>query len=64
MYKVANKALDKIEKERRKEWYTHDIESLIENNKREYNKCFLTKNAEDRERYKKVNRIVKEREKK
>jgi len=39
----------------------HDIETLVENKKRAYNKCLMTKNAEDRERYKRANRIVKER---
>jgi hypothetical protein len=34
---------------------------LLIDKKGAYNKCLMTKNAENRERYKKANRIVKKR---
>jgi len=60
----ANEALDKTQKNKRKEWWTFDIETFIEHKKRIYNKCLMIKNVEDREHYKRDNRIVKERIKK
>jgi fructose-specific phosphotransferase system component IIB len=61
IYKAANEALSKAQKERRKEWWTHDIKPLIKDKKRAYNKCLMTKNVEYRERYKR--QILKERSK-
>jgi len=46
IHKTANSG--KAQKERRNEWWTHDIEPLIENKQKAYNKYF--KNIEDRER--------------
>jgi hypothetical protein len=37
------------------------IEPLIEDKKRTYDECLMTKNAEDREPYKRANKIVEKR---
>jgi hypothetical protein len=39
----------------------HDIEPFTEDKKRAYNKYLVIKNAKDKERYKRTNRIMKKR---
>jgi len=54
-------ALGKAQKERGKDWWMHDIEPFTEDKKRAYNKYLVIKNAKDKERYKRTNRIMKKR---
>jgi len=60
VHKAANEILSKAQEERKKEWWIHNIEPLIENKKRAY-KMLDDQNAEDRDWYKRANTIMKER---